>query len=134
MMTKSYSREFESSPQFTWTNAGVISAGATLAVSWGSYNTSSKKYLPFNFTRIINNSAVEIIVYPNQDTNNPIYVPNGTILSVDKVNLPAVSSFSIKNNGAGNVTASQIVVSNSREGVTSDGILSRLHKRLLGGN
>jgi len=133
VMKKSYSREFEASPQFSWTNASVISAGATTILSWESYKPTSKKYLPFNFTRVINNSAVEIIVYPNQDTNNPIYVPNGTILSIDRDTIPAVNSFAIKNNGGANVTANQIVISNSRQGVTQDGIVARLHKRLLGG-
>ena len=133
VMKKSYSREFESSPAFTWTNNAVILPGADITVSWGTHNARSQKYLPFNFTRVINNSGQEIILYPNQDLNSPIHIPNGTISSMDRGVIPAMSSFRIQNNGIANITANQIVLSNSREGVTSDSVVSRLHKRLLGG-
>lgn len=130
-INKTYQREFESSPSFQWTNAGTILTTKDFNVSWESQDANSIKYLPFNFTRIINNSSYDIIFYPNQDANNPITVPSGTIQSIDKRTLPAVHSFKIKNNGTGSITAGQIVITNSREGQTGDSIVERLHKRLF---
>lgn len=129
-MNKTYSREFEASPTFQWTN-GAISDSNIISVSWETYNTTSKKYLPFNFTRIVNNGEDDIYFYPNQDTNKSIYVPKGSIMSIDESTIPALSSFSLKRAGTTNITASKIFITNSRQGQTSDSIVSRLHKRLF---
>lgn len=131
-MIKSYSRNFEASPSFQWSNASQITTGATLTVSWETYNTSSQKYLPFNFTRIVNNSSEDIIFYPQQDSNQSYTIPSGTIITIDKRSIPAIDKFSIKNNGAGNVGAGEIIINNSREGQSTDSIVERLHERLFG--
>lgn len=132
MINNSYSRKNEVSPSFRWANADAISSGAGLNVSWESYNSASQKYLPFNFTRIINNGESDIIFYPNQDTNQGIDVPKGTIITLDRQSVPALSTFRIVNNGSAEISASKIVITNSREGVDGLSIVQKLHKRILG--
>lgn len=132
MINNSYSRKNEVSPSFRWANTGTILTTASDVVSWESYNTASKKYLPFNFTRIINNGEGDIIFYPNQDMNQGIDIPKGTIITLDRQSVPALSSFKIVNNSAVSITASKIVITNSREGVDGLSIVQKLHKRILG--
>jgi hypothetical protein len=127
-----YGREFDASPQYIWINATTIAASATRAVDWESYNSDSKRFLPFNFTRLVNNSSVDIWFYPNQDTNKGLFIPKGTILSMDKNALPALSSFSIKNNDGSTATGTNnIIMTCSREAQTADSVVARLHKRLF---
>lgn len=134
MVNNNYSRQYETSPSFRWTNGSSISSGADpVNVSWESQDTNSKKYLPFNFTRIVNNGEDDINFYPNQDLNSPILVPKGTIITLDRQSLPALSTFAIENAGSTTITASKIVVNNFREGVDGLSIVQKLHKRLLGG-
>jgi len=132
MINNSYSRQSEVSPSFRWANASSILASADLIVSWESYNSASQKYLPFNFTRIINNGESDIIFYPNQDMNQGIDVPKGTMVALDRQTVPALSSFKIVNNGSITISASKIIVTNSREGVNTESIVQKLHKRILG--
>lgn len=132
MIQKSYSRKSEVSPSFRWANASSITAGAYTVASWESYNSASQKYLPFNFTRIINNGEGDIIFYPNQDTSQGIDVPKGTIISLDRQSVPALSSFRIENVSGVDITSGKIVITNSREGVDSETIVQKVHKRIFG--
>lgn len=128
-----YSRQYENSPQFRWANSGTITVGSYINVSWETEDTTSKKYLPFNLTRIINNASADIIFYPNQNTDSGITVPAGTILTIDRITLPALSTFQIKNSDSStSITAGQIIVTNSREGQNADSVVQRLHQRLFG--
>jgi len=129
--TNSYTRKFDVSPSFRWANASSISSGSALNVSWESYNTASQKYLPFNFTRVVNNGEDDIIFYPNQDTNQGIDVPQGTIITLDRQSIPALGGFRIENAGTTTISASKIVVTNSREGVNTESIVQKFHRRLL---
>lgn len=129
---QTYARTYESSPSFQWINGASITAGSTINVSWETQDAKSQKYLPFNFTRIVNNGEADIWFYANQSEDKAYYVPAGTIISVDRASLPAVSSFMIKNADASTtITANKIIVSNSKEGQTSDSVIERLHKRLF---
>lgn len=125
-----YTRKYGPSPAFQWTNA-EISDDNLINVSWESEDFTSKKYLPFNFTRIINQGEDNIIFYPNQDTSNPFLIVKGTQQTIDRSSLPAVSSFAIKRSGTNTITASKIVVVNSKEAETETSMLQRLHRRLL---
>jgi hypothetical protein len=127
-----YDRTYAASPQFLWTNDGTLTTGTALNISWETYNTASQKYLPFNLTRIVNNGESDIWFYPNQDQNNTILIPKGTIISIDRSTLPAIRSFTITNAGTNNISANKIVLTNSREGVTNDSVVARLHNRLIG--
>lgn len=103
------------SPVFIWNNSATISATTTLRQSWENYKPSSMFYLPFNYTRVTNNSLAEIIFYPNQDTEQGIVIPAGSNVSIDGDIVPALSSFAIKNNDSTqDITASQITVLSSR--------------------
>ena len=127
-----YNRTFEASPKFQYKNPAQILAGGVVGISWEDNTPSSKKYLPFNFTRIINNGEDDIEFYPNQDANSSIYVPKGTIQSIDERTIPALRSFTIKNVGSNNISANKIIITNSREAQSADSIVSRLHRRLFG--
>lgn len=131
MYGRSYGRDFEASPFFQWKNNNALSSGSKVGIDWEFYNTKSKKYLPFNTTRIINNGEYDINFYPNKNEDNPILVVKGTIISLDKSSLPALSSFLIENLGDADITANKIVVTNSREGQTQDSVISRLHQKLF---
>lgn len=131
MTQRSYNREYGASPTFKWTNP-ELSDSNQVNVSWETYNTTSKKYLPFNFTRIVNNGEDDILFYPNQDTNQEILIPKGTIISIDERTIPALSSFAIKRAGSTTITASKIVINCSKQGQDGDSVVSRLHRRLFG--
>ena len=131
MIKKSYERNFEESPRFNYENP-ELAVGGSDVISWETKDSRSQKYLPFNFTRIVNNGEDDIWFVPNQDSNNKILVIKGTIISLDRSSLPAVSSFKIENAGTNIISASKIIITNSREGVTGDSVVERLHKRLLG--
>lgn len=131
MMQKSYSREFEASPIFPWINA-AINDDNPVNVSWESQSSGSQKYLPFNFTRVVNKSTVDILFYPNQDLSKPIFVAAQTIETIDKKSFPAIRSFAVKRNSASAIAAGLIRVESSREGQDTDSIVARAHQKLLG--
>lgn len=109
------------SPAFIWTNAGTISAAASHSMTWEVYKPSSQYYAPFNFTRITNNSSVDITFYPNQDSDQGILVPAGSNVSIDKNIVGALWGFKITNGSATtDVTAGQLIVLSSREPFGSD--------------
>lgn len=134
MMEKTYSREYEASPSFTWLNSS-LAIGSTQILDWETYNSSSVKYLPFNFIRIINNGEDDIWIYPQQDSSRKFLVPKGTFSSISRATIPALTSCSIVHAGStSNISASKIIITCSKEGETTDSIVSRLHKRLYGEN
>lgn len=134
VMKASYDRTHAPSKSFRWSNPATIAPGAEVRVSWEAQDTTSKKYLPFNFTRIVNNAGEDVTFYPNQDTTNAFTVPAGTIITMDRQSVPAVSSFTIVNDDSTNtIQIGEVVVSNSREGVTTDSFVQRLHRRLSRG-
>lgn len=131
MANDNYARTYEASPQYQWSNASTITSGSDLNVSWETQDRTSQKYLPFNFTRIVNNSGEDITFYPNQGSRG-ILCPAGTIQSIDARSIPALSSFRVLNSGTGTIGANEIVVTNSRTGQDIDSIIERVHKRLFG--
>lgn len=133
MSSIDYRRKYESSPNYQWENSSSITDDNLIRVSWETEDTTTQKYLPFNFTRIINNGETDIYFYPNQDEERGFLVPKGTIQSFDGRTIPALSSFAIKRATATTITANKIVISNHKEGQTADSIVQRLHKRVLGG-
>ncbi len=101
----------QGSPVFIWTNASPIVNLASTAMDWESYRNSSVYYLPFNYTRITNNSSSQITFYPNQDSNQGIPIPSGANVSIDADIVPAVHSFKITNNDSTQtIAANQITI------------------------
>lgn len=132
MINQNYARTYEASPHFQWENA-ELTASSSDVVSWESYSLTSKKYLPFDYTRIVNNGESDIMFYPNQSKNG-IFIPKGTIYSADARSIPAISSFKITNVGSTTLTAGKVIITNHRDGQTTDSIIERLHKRLFSKN
>lgn len=130
IINNNFSRKEDSSPSFKWINASSLATNETINVSWESYNSTSQKYLPFNLTRIINNSTSAIEFYPNQDTSNIFIVSANTIQTIDRASIPAITNFRIKALGA--INASEIIVTNSREAITADSLVQRTYKRIFG--
>lgn len=111
----------QSSPMFIWTNDSNILPGATLGQSWEAYKPSSAYYLPFNYTRVTNNSLCELIIYPNQDKDQGIPIPAGSNVSIDADIVPSCWSFSIKNNDSTQtITANQITIISSKIGMVAN--------------
>ena len=130
-MATNFSRREDASPSFQWTNLVQINEGEYVNFSWETYNTIPQKYLPFNFSRIINNSTALMELYSNQDERNKITVPAGTIMTIDRRTIPAVSSWRIKA-VSGNAAIGKIIINNSREAVSADTLVTRLYTRLFG--
>jgi len=113
-------RPTQGSPLFIWTNANTLTAGSTVSDSWETYKQSSAYYLPFNYTRVTNNSLVTITFYPNQDLNQGIPIFAGSSTNIDADIIPGLWSFSIKNEDAATtITAGQIIVLSSKNPVVA---------------
>lgn len=128
MMSKDYSRQYEPSPIYSFRNSGVVSTTSPLLVDIGESETTSKKYLPFNNFRLCNKSACHVFIYPNQDENKKVLVPSGSIVSLNKNDVPAWWSFAVYSQ-SGNVNANELEVTVWSSGVTVDMISQNLHKK-----
>ena len=119
-------RDLIASPYFTFKNDTTILTGAARPYSWESVNSRARKYLPFTSIIITNRSTTEPIeVYINQDSNNSVYVAPSQSLSADISSVPAIWAFTISNLGTGTIAIGEIVVACKRDGLTTNGLLSR---------
>lgn len=121
-----YRRTYEASPFFEFSSPAIASTGYWV-IDIGEEKTEAKKHLPMSNVRIINNSSENVAFYPNQ-TAEAINVPSGTIISFDKMSIPALNSAKLSNLGSGSISANQVKVSFWREGVEIDGAFQRMHK------
>lgn len=128
-----YSRKYAPSPPFQYSNASSISSTNQVNVSWESYNTSSKKYLPFNFVTFSNNSNVGVTILPNQDASHPLYIPAKTIISVDESSVQAWYSFGFVPDSSTTINANELKFTFSKSGQKFDSIAQRAHERIFGG-
>lgn len=127
-----YNRIYDASPSFQWINSAQLTVGSTISSAWESYNSTTQKYLPFNMTRIVNNGEDDIYFYPNENSGQKIFIPKGTIITMDFNFLPALRTFTIAHAGStSTISANKIIVTCSRQGQNSDSIVARLHKRLF---
>lgn len=118
-METNYTREFGRSPTFNYKNAQILTS-ATQLFSFDDLTPTCKKYLPFNFLKIINNSGYDIEVYINQDTSDVTTVTAGTIVSLSENDLPAVRSIIVKNISASTIDANKIKIEVRKNDVGSD--------------
>ena len=130
VLKTTYDRQYGASRRFSHTNASLAS-GAVHFFNWEDEDGTSRKYLPFNEIRIINNSSQALIVYPNQDQSNPNHVPAGTISSLNRYNVPAVWGIGYKNNGTSTINAGEIIIESAKSGEELDTVFSRTHRRVL---
>lgn len=128
LMTKSYSREFEPSPQYFFTNSGNVTTTSPLAVDIGTTYPASKKYLPLTDCEIVNNSASALILYPNQDTGRKIVIPAGVIKQISRGTVPAWTTLLIYTK-TGTAGANEIEVTIWKTGVSADDMAQETHRK-----
>ena len=121
-----YRRTSEASPFFEFSSP-VMASNGTWILDIGEEDGRAKKHLPMSNIRIVNNSNQNIAFYPNQ-SQEAINVPSGTIISFDKMSIPALQSCKFTNLGSSSTTAGEIRVSVWREGIEIDGAFQRMHK------
>jgi len=122
-----YRRQSQASPFFEFSNASTIATNGTWVIDIGAQDRRAQKHLPMSNIRIVNNSGENIAFYPNQ-TSEAINVPAGTIISFDRLSIPALVSVKLQNLSAGTVQADEIKVSVWREGVEIDSAFQKMHK------
>lgn len=126
MIPRSYEREFEPSPTYSFRNAATVTTTSPMAIELddGVY----KKYIPFSNLSIVNNSSEALFLYPNQNANHKILIPAGTIKTIDKSVIPAIRSALIYTQ-SGNAAANEIEVTIWKEGITQDDLAREEHRR-----
>ena len=105
------------SPIFTY-KVPVINASAikdydfALDTTFQSANRTNPvpNWLPFDFMGIQNNSGVDMLIAINQDSNNTIYVPNGTIIRVTDVPIYSLRITNQNASSASTISLLQIVL------------------------
>ncbi len=129
----SYSREYDVSPIFPFTNTADILATKEELFDFETRNGSTGKYLPFNSLRIINNSTAPIYVYINQKRDRGFLVPAGVIQPIDNTIAPAISSVLIKNaDTSATINAGEINLLISKDNVTTDLLAKKMFRLLKG--
>lgn len=129
--SSNYFREFKS-PIFNFSNTATILTTARLVIDYYESNTATQKYGSFNYVRVVNNSAQDIILYPNQDTSHPIFIPADNITTLDSTIIPNTTSLLIVNNGSGTIAVSEIQIQIWKDLTDIQTLASNLHKRLFG--
>jgi len=130
----SYDRKYGRSPTFNFKNTSSIPADGIYLLDIESVSRTAQKYLPFNFVRIINQSGYDIEVYINQNDDNPVLIPKGTIQVIDKESAPAIRSFKIKNLDSTNaISANTVRLEVLQQGVTSDDVTNKVFRFFMKG-
>lgn len=129
-----YSRDYETSPIFSFSNSSTITAGNQDVIDFATVKPATAKYLPFNTLQILNNSSVVISVYINQKRDRPIKIPAGVIQPIDSTIAPAINSLLIENNdGSTSISANELQFLVSKDNVTTDLLAKRVHNLLFKG-
>jgi len=84
---------------FTFRNV-ELTAGSQELITPVTTKPACRKYLPFNFITISNQTSAELLVYINQNPTEFIEVAGNTIVIADKGTYPAIRTLIIKNNDA----------------------------------
>jgi len=124
----SYSRTYEASPFFQFSNNREITAGGEWMINIAKLSPEAMKYLPLTNMRLVNNANEDIVIFPNEQAEGLI-IPAGTILSFDRKTVPALNNLLIKNiDGSSVVGVGQLQVSFWKEAVQYDQAYSKMHK------
>ena len=128
-------RELTGSPQFKKKNTSALPASGTTVFSFDERATASEKYAPFNKLVLINNSAVNLEFHINQDPNNVVDVPKGTIRALDSGSAPAVRSVRVVNlNSTTQAQANTIIVQVERVVLNTQDIVGGIVRKIFGGS
>jgi len=103
---QTFDRSLGASPPFHFDVAEdsvTIAAAATYRYSIFEKQSTAQKYMPFNNVSVTNSSGQDVIFYPNQDLNNGWLIPNNTIKVFKTTEIPALSTFALKNNGSSSI-------------------------------
>lgn len=129
---QSYSREYDVSPIFPFTNLNALELNEEELFDFETRNGATGKYLPFNALQILNNSQSAIYVYINQKRDRGILVPAGIIQPIDNSIAPSISSVLIKSAGSTTINASEINLLISKDNVTTDLLAKKFFKLVKG--
>jgi len=122
-----YRRTYEASPIYRFRNS-ALSPAESETFDIGEREKTSQKWLPLTNLRIVNNSAYNLILFPNQQQEGMV-IPAGTILSFDRKTIPALYSFRIQNIDSSNtINADLIDISVWKEAVEFDQAFAQMHK------
>jgi hypothetical protein len=130
MMKKNYSRQYETSPLFSFSNASLIANGKQL-IDLELDKTSKKKYLPLNNVNIQNNSTQKIRITFNQDTNKTYTMNASTVINFDETILPAVWYIQLENVGTSTIDAGDINLTVFKQGVSTETIVQSIHRNIF---
>jgi hypothetical protein len=127
-----YSRTYEASPIFPFANAS-LTAGSTQVFDIHSLTPTSEKYGTFTNLRVANNSSVNILVNPAQNTSRAILIPSGTIVELDRNALGGgFTSFSLTNaSGVATANADEVKMEVYKQGITSDILIKQAHRNFF---
>lgn len=129
-----YNRTYGRSPTFNFKNDTTIAPSALYLLDIESVSNTARKYLPFNYLRIINQSGVDVELYLNQNADDIFLIPNGTIQVIDKVSAPAIRSFALKNiDTSTTISANTIRVEVFKEDVGIDDVANKMFRFFKGG-
>lgn len=125
-------REITGSPRFIYT-IGATNQNVRAYVNCenttptGSTALTVRKYLPFNWFKISNNSGQTIEFYINMSPSDKIFMPDGTITTVEGT---ALHSFFIIPT-TGNISANKVKVECKRTPLTSDKFARDISKNVF---
>ena len=129
-MKKSYSREFETSPLFSFTN-NTLGSNEKQLIDLELDNPSIKKYLPLNNVNIQNNSSQKIRITFNQNEQKSYIMNSSTIINFDETIIPALWYLQIENVGTSSIQAGDINITVFKQGVSTNTIVESIHKKLF---
>lgn len=130
-----YNRNYGRSPTFNFKNVTTIAPSSLYLLDIESVSNTARKYLPFNYLRIINQSGVDVELYLNQNADDIFLIPNGTIQVIDKVSAPAIRSFAIKNiDTSTTISANTIRVEVFKEDVGIDDVANKVFRFFKSGS
>lgn len=130
-LSNRYGRTYKVSPIFSFKNSTTILTTAEYLFDFESEQPRTLKYLPFNLTRISNNTNEDIEVYVNQNRDKVIFIPSGITTTVPSDVAPSVSSILVKNVGSGTIAINGIRIFVQRDKVTVDQIVKRAHSTIF---
>lgn len=106
----------EGSPPYVYT-LPVTAGGSTTSIYVDSQFPTSRKYSPLDYVEIVNNDSMGLTVTING--NETYIVPSGTIRTIHGSGV-ALHHIGITNNGAGNTTLGDIILTLQKEPMTID--------------
>jgi hypothetical protein len=125
-----YSRTYEASPQFPFTNGAVIAVTSSLLWDLHRDNPTSEKYGVMTNLFIVNNSSSTILIYPNQQSTRALAIPAGVQIEYDSRALGGgfTSVTFYNSSGSSQVDANAIRAVAYKEGVSVDSTIKNAHR------